>query len=84
VGEDLARALASLLCRTKHSQAAACTDCSASGTILAPHVGRALFASRLPGRGSLLKAQDYDAIGRALDVLERLAETPVGRRFRAR
>jgi hypothetical protein len=77
VGEDLARALASLLCRGLGHAAGSsgsCADCRAAGRILAAHVGRALFACRRRGR-SRLRPDDYGAVGRALDLLEQAAGT---------
>lgn len=76
VAEDLALALGALLhAGLRHpAGAAACADCSASGRIVAPRVGRALFASRRARRG-FLKAQDYNAIGGAVETLEHAAGT---------
>lgn len=82
VGRDLARALASGLCRGLGHRAgagASCGDCLAAGRALAPPVGRALFACRRgerPGTGGQrgsLAVTDYEVVGRGLELLEELA-----------
>ena len=73
VGAELAAALAALLCRGRHDQTPACADCAASGDVLARPVGAALMAVRLH-RGNF-SADDYAAIGRALEALEDAAGT---------
>lgn len=87
VGEDLARALAVLLCRgLTHpvGVGASCPACSAAGRVLAPPVGRALFACRRgerPGTGGQrgsLAVTDYEVVGRGLELLEELAGTRPG------
>jgi len=86
VGDDLARAIAAMLCRAKHGQAVACADCSASGRILAAPLARALFTCRqAPAkRGALrtLTATDYAIIGQTFERIEREAGTraPIRRR----
>ena len=70
VGEDLARALAALLCRgLEHNAGQACDRCLAAGRVLARPVGRALLLARRSGRHPLGPA-DYGAIGQALEQLE--------------
>lgn len=82
VGEDLARALASLLCSgLEHaaSSSGTCVQCAAAGRVLAPSVGHVVLwvrrVERNGGRGPLrpLSSHDYVAVGRCLELLEELA-----------
>lgn len=82
VGEDLAQALAALLCRGLEHPAGAgpsCADCLAAGRALAPPVGRVLFACRRAERIGArerprpLAQGDYEIIGRSVELLEQLA-----------
>lgn len=70
VGRDLARALATQLCRGRgHPARGACADCEAAGRVLAGPGGRALFATRRGNSTRRLTAEDYYAIGVSLEVL---------------
>jgi hypothetical protein len=83
VGEDLARALAALLCRgLAHQAEGACADCLIAGHVLARPVGSALLA-RASG-SQRLKPGDYLAVGRALEELELQAGVRLGNGRRAR
>jgi hypothetical protein len=74
VGAELAAALAALLCRERHGRAPACADCAACGAVLARPVGWLLLDMRWRG-GRHLSADDYAAVGRALERLEHAAGT---------
>lgn len=84
VGEDLGRALATLLCRERHrGTARPCPDCAAAGRTLAKPVARALVAMAEAYRRGPLMQQDYQTVGRVLEELEVVAGTrglPNGRR----
>jgi hypothetical protein len=83
VAEDLARALAGLLChglRHPPTDGGSRADCLAAGRVLALPVGRALFACRRGGRAASQHARrlaqaDYEVIGRSVELLEQLAGT---------
>src|SRR6266699_2492136 len=88
VAADLARALGRLLCHGQPDplhpdrRDGVCAACRAAGQRLAPAIGAALFACR---RGIVWKSYDWrpsarplggadlEAVGAALDVLERMA-----------
>ncbi|MGH7530538.1 MAG: hypothetical protein ACREMN_09175 [Gemmatimonadales bacterium] len=89
VGDDLARALAALLCRGLGHRAGAgdpCAACLTAGRTLAPPVGRTLFAcrsgERIGARGipRPLTPADYEVLGRSLALLETLAGTAAPQR----
>ncbi|HEX9282350.1 MAG TPA: hypothetical protein VF882_01060 [Gemmatimonadales bacterium] len=75
-GADLGRALAALLCAgQQHAGPGPCAACARSGELLAAPVGGALFAVRATGGPRPVSPRDLEAIGRALDLLERAAGT---------
>jgi hypothetical protein len=78
VAAELAHALAALLCRGRHDGAGGpCADCAASGEVLAPVVGEALFGLRRVASDGVrvrnLTTGDYELVGRALEELEQAA-----------
>lgn len=77
VGEQLATALAAILCDGLHrrrERVRPCSACQQAGVVLAKPVGQSLiFVRRARGgeRGPrLLVQEDYEVIGRALEGLE--------------
>ena len=81
VGQQLARALATLLCRERHqTPAPPCLDCGTVGRALAKPVARALVATAVAYRRGPLELHDYQTVGRVLEDLEAgIRVVPTGR-----